>query len=502
MKSWCLGYEVKNMSYEENKTNASNIEIIPCERINCKGAAPCVLNINSYMNVYEFEDKIMKYMCNMRPVMDEFICVNLDVIADRPVDFIQSLVEGYIRYDGVHIKKNYRVEYGKMDKEGNNHIYVLEAPDGACDYDMAVSVFAIVCIEGKAPSDWHWQEITEKVFAKKEESTEVMHVEGIDWKEAALLKRKIRRVLGAIVGDIVGSVYEFNEIKTKDFPLFSKESFYTDDSIMTIAVADWLLHGGDLVRVMQYYGSKYPFPMGGYGARFDKWLHEKNPKPYNSWGNGSAMRVSPVGWYFDSLEETINVAEETAVVTHNHPEGIKGAQATASAIYLARKGKSKEYIRSFITDNFGYDLNRCCDDIRCDYKFDESCQGTVPEALIAFLESRSFEDAIRLAVSLGGDSDTLACITGGIAEAFYRYRIPYGIRSKVLSLLDDDLRRIVKEFIDARREWFIHPRWEEDGESISIVVSEPSKEEVEKLKTESVRLILNSLNSETDEKKE
>lgn len=176
------------MSYEENKTNASNIEIIPCERINCKGAAPCVLNINSYMNVYEFEDKIMKYMCNMRPVMDEFICVNLDVIADRPVDFIQSLVEGYIRYDGVHIKKNYRVEYGKMDKEGNNHIYVLEAPDGACDYDMAVSVFAMVCIEGKAPSDWHWKEITEKVFAKKEESTEVMHVKGIDWKEAVLLK--------------------------------------------------------------------------------------------------------------------------------------------------------------------------------------------------------------------------------------------------------------------------------------------------------------------------
>lgn len=191
-------------------------------------------------------------------------------------------------------------------------------------------------------------------------------------------------MIGSLAGDIIGSVYEFNNIKTKDFPLFSKESFYTDDSIMTIAVADWLLHGGDLVRVMQYYGSKYPFPMGGYGARFDKWLHEKNPKPYNSWGNGSAMRVSPVGWYFDSLEETINVAEETAVVTHNHPEGIKGAQATASAIYLARKGKSKEYIRSFITDNFSYDLNRCCDDIRCDYKFDESCQGTVPEALIAF----------------------------------------------------------------------------------------------------------------------
>ena len=145
-------------------------------------------------------------------------------------------------------------------------------------------------------------------------------------------------------------------------------------------------------------------------------------------------------------------------------------------------------------------MNRCCDDIRCDYKFDESCQGTVPEALIAFLESRSFEDAIRLAVSLGGDSDTLACITGGIAEAFYRYRIPYGIRSKVLSLLDDDLRRIVKEFIDVRREWFIHPRWR-DASAVRII-SQPSKDEVEKLKTESVRLILNSLNSETDEKKE
>lgn len=266
------------MSYEENKTNASNIEIIPCERINCKGAAPCVLNINSYMNVYEFEDKIMKYMCNMRPVMDEFICVNLDVIADRPVDFIQSLVEGYIRYDGVHIMKNYRVEYGKMDKEGNNHIYVLEAPDGACDYDMAVSVFAMVCIEGKAPSDWYWKEITEKVFAKKEESTEVMHVKGIDWKEAVLLKRKMRRVLGAIIGDIVGSVYEFNEIKTKDFPLFSEHCCPTDDSMMTLAVASALVEckrdysklAAETIKQMQLWGKKYP--KAGYGSMFSDWL--------------------------------------------------------------------------------------------------------------------------------------------------------------------------------------------------------------------------------------
>lgn len=178
------------MTYEEMKSSGSNMEIIPCKRMQCKGAAPCVLNINSYMNVYEFEDKIMKYMCNMRPVMDEFICVNLDVIADRPVNFIQSLVEGYIRYDGVHIKKNYRVEYGKMDKEGNNHIYVLEAPDGACDYDMAVSVFAILCIEGKAPSDWHWQEITEKVFARKRKVQKSCMLKGLTGRKQLCLKER------------------------------------------------------------------------------------------------------------------------------------------------------------------------------------------------------------------------------------------------------------------------------------------------------------------------
>ena len=226
-------------------------------------------------------------------------------------------------------------------------------------------------------------------------------------------------MIGALAGDIIGSVYEFNNIKTKEFPLFCIESSYTDDSIMTIAVADWLLHGGDLVRVMQYYGSKYPFPMGGYGARFNKWLHEKNPKPYNSWGNGSAMRVSAVGWKFDSLEKTLEVAKETAIVSHNHPEGIKGAQATAAAIFLARSGKCKQEIKQYIETVFSYDLDRSCDDVRPDYSFDVSCQGTVPEAIIAFLDSSDFEHAIRLAVSLGGDSDTLACITGGIAEAYY-----------------------------------------------------------------------------------
>lgn len=266
-------------------------------------------------------------------------------------------------------------------------------------------------------------------------------------------------MIGAILGDIIGSVYEFNNIKRKDFPLFRKDSSYTDDTIMTVAIADWLLHGGNLVKVLQHYGNKYPCPMGGYGGFFAQWLRAVHPQPYNSWGNGSAMRVSPVGWYFDSLEETLAVAAETAEITHNHSEGIKGAQATAAAIFLARNEKSKEYIREYIENTFGYDLHRTCDEIRPTYQFDGSCQGTVPEAIIAFLESDSFEDAVRLAVSLGGDSDTLACITGGIAEAFYRYRMHYNLLLKVEELLDPDLWRVVQDFRDERIEWFVHPRW-------------------------------------------
>lgn len=249
---------------------------------------------------------------------------------------------------------------------------------------------------------------------------------------------------GAIAGDIIGSVYEFDNIKTTDFPLFTNESDYTDDTIMTVAVADWLLNGGDLAKVMQRYGREYPYPTGGYGGRFSGWLREKDPLPYNSWGNGSAMRVSAVGWMFDSLEKTLEVAKETAVVTHNHPEGIKGAQAIAAAIYLARTGKSKQDIKLYIETTFSYDLGRTCDEIRPFYHFNESCQGTVPEAIIAFLDSSDFENAIRLAVSLGGDSDTLACITGGIAEAFYG--IPEDIEKQVYDKLPGTFQKVIKEF--------------------------------------------------------
>lgn len=249
-------------------------------------------------------------------------------------------------------------------------------------------------------------------------------------------------MIGAITGDIVGSIYEWDNIKTTEFPLFDERCFFTDDTVMTIAVADWLMRGGNLEDTLKTYGRKYP--KAGYGGMFKDWLRSEASKPYNSWGNGSAMRVSPVGWLFDTIEETVNVARQTAEVTHNHPEGIKGAQAVALCVFLARNGESKESIKDSIQMLFEYDLERTCDEIRPNYLFDGSCQGTVPEAIIAFLESDNFESAIRLAISLGGDSDTLACITGSIAEAFYG--IPHWIKKEALTRLTDELRDVVLEF--------------------------------------------------------
>ena len=257
-------------------------------------------------------------------------------------------------------------------------------------------------------------------------------------------------MLGSIIGDTAGSVYEFNNIKTMDFPFFSEKSDYTDDSIMTMAVADWLLkdptHGMDTLEAsLISFAKKYPCPMGGYGGMFFRWLFRSDGKrePYNSWGNGAAMRASANGWMFDTLEETERVAGLSAAITHNHPEGIKGAQATAAAIFMARNGKSKEEIRAYIAEKYDYNLNRTCDEIRPVYDWDASCQGTVPEAMVAFFDSTDFESSIRLAVSLGGDSDTLACITGGIAEAFYK-EIPDDIALKIWKLLPDDFKVILR----------------------------------------------------------
>ena len=252
-------------------------------------------------------------------------------------------------------------------------------------------------------------------------------------------------MLGAIIGDIVGSVYEWHNIKTKDFPLFSERCFFTDDTVMTIAVADGLMNGGssdNFIDSLKKFGRLYP--NSGYGSGFRRWLFSNNREPYNSWGNGSAMRVSPCGWFAKSLDEAENLAETSAAVTHNHPEGIKGAQATAAAIYLARTDLTKDEIRDYIETKYRYDLHRTLDEIRPGYIFNESCQETVPEAIIAFLESTGFEDAIRNAISLGGDSDTLAAITGSIAEA--AYGIPYDIREQALCYIAKDLRAIYAEW--------------------------------------------------------
>lgn len=260
---------------------------------------------------------------------------------------------------------------------------------------------------------------------------------------------------GAILGDIIGSPYEFDRgNKSKDFPLFSEESTYTDDTVMTIAVAEAFMDAPEdeaeikkrLVASMQKWGHRYPG--AGYGLRFCDWLEADEPQPYNSFGNGSAMRVSSVAWLYNDLDTVRRMARLSAEVTHNHPEGIKGAEATASAIFLARTGHSKTEIKAYLEDYFGYDLSRSCDEIRPSYRHVESCQETVPEAITAFLAGESFEDVIRTAVSLGGDCDTLTCIAGSIAEGFYG--VPEELKRECRNRLPDKLRLVLDCFNQVR----------------------------------------------------
>ena len=256
---------------------------------------------------------------------------------------------------------------------------------------------------------------------------------------------------GAILGDIIGSPYEFDMgSKTKDFPLFSGKSHFTDDTVITIAVAEAFIGAPEdadmirqrLVAAMQKWGHRYP--RAGYGLRFLDWLDRDDPQPYNSFGNGSAMRVSPVAWLYNDLNTVRRMARLSAEVTHNHPEGIKGAEATASAIFLGRTGHSKAQIKAYIQQEFHYDLSRTCDEIRPGYHHVESCQETVPEAITAFLEGESFEDVVRTAVSLGGDCDTLTCIAGSIAEGFYG--VPKRLKRICRRHLSRDILAILKEF--------------------------------------------------------
>ena len=263
---------------------------------------------------------------------------------------------------------------------------------------------------------------------------------------------------GAILGDIIGSPYEFDMgDKTKNFPLFTAESHFTDDTVMTLAVASAFLKiptdatdeaiRWEVTTHLQAWGARYPH--AGYGGMFRRWLRSSNPKPYGSYGNGSAMRVSSVAWLFDDLDMVRRMARLSAVVTHDHPEGIKGAEATASAIFLARTGHTKAEIKVYIESQFGYDLSRTCDEIRPGYFHVESCQETVPEAITAFLEGESFEDVIRTAVSLGGDCDTLTCIAGSIAEGFYG--VPEELKQACIDHLPDDLKIVLTKFCTTLR---------------------------------------------------
>lgn len=264
---------------------------------------------------------------------------------------------------------------------------------------------------------------------------------------------------GAILGDIIGEPFEFDRgNKTKEFPLFCKRPSFTDDTVMTIAVCDGILKAGidadentiktSIITSMQLWGHKYPH--AGYGGRFYRWLAEEETKPYNSWGNGSAMRVSSVGWLFETLERTREVARWSAEVTHNHPEGIKGAESTAAIIWLARNGYTKSQIKEYVEKEFCYDLSRTCDQIRPDYYHQESCQKTVPEAITAFLEGTSFEDVVRTAVSLGGDCDTLTDIASGMAEAFYG--IPEDLKLKCLEYTTKDMHEVMDKFEENKKQ--------------------------------------------------
>jgi ADP-ribosyl-[dinitrogen reductase] hydrolase len=256
-------------------------------------------------------------------------------------------------------------------------------------------------------------------------------------------------MLGVICGDVIGSVYEGHNVKSKQFPLFSKGTRFTDDTVLTVAIADAILNRKYFGPTIHRYSLNYP--SAGFGSRFKDWFKSKHPRPYGSYGNGSAMRVSPIGYAFNSIPEIMQMAEKSSVISHNHPEAIKGAQAIAVSIFLARTKKTKSEIKSYIEREFGYDLNRTIDSIRPGYKFDVSARGSVPESIISFLESNDYEDAIRTAISIGGDSDTIASMCGGIAEAYYG-TIPADIVDKVrkflplnfLSIIDIFYQKVIK----------------------------------------------------------
>ena len=384
-----------------------------------------------------------------------------------PIEFYNIIMAPYLAhcfYYGKNVPKDcgaqvghsyeacwVRFHFDKDDYLLNETIsYIREGLSDFCaDDGVPISMKAILF---NRFCHWGWGE-TPDTFREWYERIDYTNVtrnsrNGENAREA--INRYNPMLLSTVLGDIAGSVYEFDPHKSTAINLCDDRMDYTDDTIMTIAVADWIIHDKrhtkkGLVARLQEWGRKYPNPVGAYGNMFAQWLGSENPKPYNSWGNGAAMRVSAVGFAFTTLEETLMVAKRCAEVTHNHPEGIKGAQATAAAIFMARTGKSKEEIRRYVSETFDYNLDRSCDDIRPTYGFDGSCQGTVPESIIAFLDSKDYEDALRLCISLGGDADTMGAITGAIAGAYYN-RMTYALYKFGMEKLPDDIKDIIKEF--------------------------------------------------------
>lgn len=382
-----------------------------------------------------------------------------------PKDFYDILMAPYLErcfYYGKNIPEDYGAEAGHKYEEcwvrfhfneddylkNETMSYIKEGLGDFCAEDgVPISMKAILY---NRFCHWGWCE-TPDTFRSWYESIDYTNVKLKNDEPGRKMNNYYNPLLiSAILGDIAGSIFEFNPHKSVDVNLHDNRMDFTDDTIMTIAVADWILNDKKLTRIglahkMQEWGRKYPNPMGAYGGMFSQWLNSDNPKPYNSWGNGAAMRVSAVGFAFNTMEETLNIAKMSAEVTHNHPEGIKGAQATAAAIFMARTGSTKEDIRKYISENFDYDLNRTCDEIRPTYGFDGSCQGTVPESIIAFLDSKDYEDALKLCISLGGDADTMGAITGAIAGAYY-HRIPASAYEFGMGKLPADIRNVVTKF--------------------------------------------------------
>lgn len=322
--------------------------------------------------------------------------------------------------------------------EGRSAQDILGSID-ALKFRSSMTLFDTVC-----PNGVFRQALQKYYDDKPDERTLVML--GLEMRERSGAAIVDGGIIGSIIGDVVGSRFEFNNVRSTRFDLFTPESCFTDDTVMTLAVADWLLGGASLESVMTGWGEN--FPNAGYGGMFYDWLFGNREKvPYNSCGNGAGMRVGPCGYFARTLDEALDLAKQSAEVTHNHSEGIKGAQAIAAAIFLARQHTPKEEIRDYVEQAFGYNLHRTCDEIRPDYSFDVTCQGSCPEAIIAFLDSHDYESAIRLAVSLGGDSDTIACMTGGIAAACYG--IPAAIVEEAMTFLPVAMKQLIRRFDEA-----------------------------------------------------